>query len=139
MIANQFTEALRTLAADGQELQLAEDGSAEIEIGGVTMTFVVPESAQDTVYCRACVGGTDGLDADALALALLGDNFMWQATEGATLSLNGGKAYLTDRRDDAYFAPPGTLAGYVARFASAVRLVREQMETFRPAAGEEAK
>lgn len=139
MIANQFTEALRTLSADGRELQLGEDGSSEIETGGVAMTFVVPESAQDTVYCRACVGGTDGLDADALALALLGDNFMWQATEGATLSLREGKVYLTDRRDDTYFTQPGMLAEYVAGFASAVRLIREQMETFRSVAGEEAK
>ena len=139
MIANQFTEALRTLAADGQELQLGADGSAEIETGGVAMTFVVPESSQDTVYCRACVGGTDGLDVDALSLALLGDNFMWQATEGATLSLREDKVYLTDRRDDAYFVQPGMLSEYVVRFASTVRLVREQMETFRPAAGEEAR
>lgn len=135
MIDNHFTEALRTLPMDGTEIRLADDGAVKIEAGEVEMTFVVPETAQETVYCRACVGSTEGLDENALALALLADNWMWQATNGATLSLRDGSVFLTDRRDDNTFDSSDTLAKYIAAFASTVRLTRERLATFQTAKG----
>ena len=139
MIDNDFTEALKALDADGQELLLAEDGAAKIGCGGVEMTFVVPETAQDVVYCRAAVGSLDGLDGESAAVALLSDNFMWQATNGGTLSVRDGAVYLTDRRDARFFAAPGALSDYIRLFAETVRLTRERLETFRPAAGKEVR
>lgn len=144
MIENEFTDALKTLDADGQELRLAADGAALIETDdGVKLKFVVPETAPENVYCRCEVGTLEGLDADALSVRLLMDNHMWQATSGATLSIRDGRVYLTDRRDSRYFVSSDVLAAYIATFASTVRLVREQMETFRtvsePADGKEAR
>lgn len=135
MIDNYFTEALRTLPSDGNQLALAADGAVKIELDGVEMTFVVPESATEVVYCRTCVGAVEGLDSDALSLALLADNYMWQATSGATLSVRGGSVYLSDRRDDAEFESSAVLADYIARFASTVRMLRTRMETFRKTEG----
>lgn len=133
-IENEFTEALKTLDADGRELTLSEEGMAEITCpGGVKMTFVVPASAQDTVYCRAELGALEGLDEGQLAIAFLKDNFMWQTAAGGTFSYRDGRAYLSDRRDSRYFASTETLADYIAAFASAVRLARERMELFRRA------
>ena len=135
MIDNYFTEALRTLASDGAELRLADDGAARIETGGVEMTFVVPESNQEIVYCRAKVGPVAGHDEDGLSLALLADNYMWTATSGATLSICDGEVYLTERCDDAAFDGEGALADYIASFASTVRLLRTRMATFERSEG----
>ena len=135
MIDNYFTEALRTLPSDGNQLALAADGAVKIELDGVEMTFVVPETASEVVYCRTCVGATDGLDTDALSLALLADNYMWQATSGATLSIRDGSVYLSDRRDDVEFESSEALADYIARFASTVRMMRTRLETFRKTEG----
>lgn len=132
IVGNEFTEALKALESGGVEPSLSPDGAVCIETGGVELTFVVPETDPGTVFCRAAVGTLSGLDADGASLALLSDNHLWQATNGATLSLRGDDVFLTDRRDAVYFASAEVLVGYCADFASTVRLVRERLETFRP-------
>ena len=143
MIENEFTEALKTLDTEGQELRLSADGAAMLECGGVTLKFVVPPTTPDTVYCRSELGSLEGLDSEALAVRLLMNNHMWRATGGATLAYRDGRVYLTDRRDSRYFVSSDALAAYIAKFASVARLVREQMETFRSApvatSGKEAR
>lgn len=139
MVENEFTDALKALDADGGELHLSPDGAAKLSAGGVEMTFVVPASSPQTVYCRAEVAPLEGLDENALAPTLLEGCFMWQATGGGTLSVRDGRVYLTDRREARFFADADALAGYVESFSETVRLWRERMETFRIPGGKEAK
>ena len=110
---------------------MVENGQI-IERQGVKLVFVVPETAPETVYCRAEIGRIDdGADEYACARAMLEGNCFWQGTKGGTLGLRGKVAYLTDRRDASFFEEEGVLEAYAEDMIDTVLLWRERIETYR--------
>ena len=99
---------------------------------GVKLVFVIPETASETVYCRAEIGSTKGLDLDGLTREMLAANLFWRGANGATLGLREDVAYLTDRRERAYFGPDDEgLAAYEEQMVLAVLSWRERLENHR--------
>ena len=102
------------------------------ESRGVKLVFVVPETAPETVYWRAEIGSTKGLDPEGLTREMLAANYFWRGANGATLGLREGVAYLTDRRERAYFGPEDEgLAAYEEQMVLTVLNWRERLETHR--------
>lgn len=99
---------------------------------GVKLVFVVPETAPETVYCRAEIGSTEGLDLDGVTREMLSANLFWRGANGATLGLHEDVAYLTDRRERAYFGPNDEeLAEYEQQMVLTVLSWRERLENHR--------
>ena len=109
---------------------MVESGKV-VERNGAKMIFVVPENADETVYCRVAVGSLDGLDREDLERDLLAANFLWHGAAGGTLGIRDNTVYITDRRTQAFFAEDGVLDRYTEALATSVGLWRERLETYR--------
>ena len=103
-----------------------------VEKRGAKMIFVVPETAEETVYCRVEVGSMEGLDREDLERDLLAANFLWHGAEGGTLGIRNDRIYITDRRTQGFFATnEGVLERYTDALATTVNLWRERLATYR--------
>ena len=69
-------------------------------IDGVTIDYALTGGEEEEVIMRTVIGPLEGRrNTDALLEEALAGNFLWQGTNGATLSIDGeGRLMLTDRR-----------------------------------------
>lgn len=139
MLQNAFTEAyaafLRKTGMEGDAaFQPDANGSCDLVLGDVRVTFTCREDAPDDVYCHTAVASMEGLEDEPVLLNdILEANFFWEGTAGATLGIDSEtkKLVLTDRREASYFQDGEVFASWIGAFMENVLSWREYVANYR--------
>ncbi len=106
-----------------QDAVVADDSGFTLNVNDTRLFFFETEGDTGAFYCRALIGSFgDGKCPGVFAEAALKGNFFWQATDGATLSLNEQEnaVYLTDRFDKDAFVDEAAFKDYLNGFLQSV-------------------
>ena len=106
-----------------QEAVESDDSGFTLKVNDTQLTFFETGGDTGAFYCRALIGSFgDGMCPCKFAEAALKGNFFWQATDGATLSLNEQEnaVYLTDRFDKNAFEDEAAFTEYLNDFLQCV-------------------
>ena len=98
-----------------------------------SLTFFMLDGNAQLCYCRARIGelGDQKCPGEFAEEALKG-NFFWQATDGATISLNTteNSLYLTDRFDEGAFEDEEAFQNYLDGFLRTLFDWQERLDSY---------
>ena len=110
-----------------------EEFGFSLNTNDALLTFFMLDGNAHACFCRARIGELgDRKCPVGFAEAALKGNFFWQATDGATISLNTKEnaVYLTDRFDEGAFEDEDAFRDYLDGFLRALFDWRERFDTY---------
>lgn len=123
--------------AFGENISTTMDMIHQLNFSNALLEFC---DRDDELFCRAQVGTLNGIaDIPHCLEALLSGNYLWNGTNGATLSVKDNTIYLTDRLPDDYFQDSEQLEEYVEDFLHFLTLWRERLELYKQSAEKEVE
>ena len=110
-----------------------EEFGFSLNTNDASLTFFMASGNTQVCYCRARIGELGERKCPVgFAEAALKGNFFWQATNGATISLDTSEnaVYLTDRFDEGAFEDEDAFRDYLDGFLRTLFDWQERFDTF---------